>query len=333
MRKKKDDKKLPFNGRGQFCTSLFCILFLLAGCYRVPDQIDLKVDYQLQERHFSHLSSPFLPLSTEERETDWGKELWIAKGFAEELDLYRAVFTFKRAALLLKGTNPEHPRLPEIEYGIVRSFHLGKRYQEAVEAFERSSLPFVDKTFTAYHDLLLVLYEAYGEMKEETKQERILELLAKSYPVTGEKVRLSEALREGDLSLIASFSKDFPQQPSYLEPLLLSYQEEKKSVATAQVLNALCPGAGYLYIGQKRSALTALLVNGLFITAAVQFFLHGHLAAGIITTGFEAGWYFGGIYGAGEEAKYYNERLYEKKATSLLHEKELFPVLMLEHRF
>jgi len=48
---------------------------------------------------------------------------------------------------------------------------------------------------------------------------------------------------------------------------------------------------------------------------------------------FEAGWYFGGIYGAGEEAKYYNERVYEKEANALLNEKKLFPVLMLGHSF
>ena len=41
----------------------------------------------------------------------------------------------------------------------------------------------------------------------------------------------------------------------------------------------------------------------------------------------------GGIYGAGEEAKFYNERIYETGATGVLHERNLFPPLMLRHAF
>ena len=88
-----------------------------------------------------------------------------------------------------------------------------------------------------------------------------------------------------------------------------------------------------MYIGQKKSALTAFLLNSLFIAAAYEFFHHGHVAAGIITTSFEAGWYFGGIYGAGEEAKYYNERVYEQDATAILNDTKLFPVLMIQYGF
>ena len=84
---------------------------------------------------------------------------------------------------------------------------------------------------------------------------------------------------------------------------------------------------------EKAGALTALLLNGLFIFAAYEFFHHGHTAGGIIVSGFEAGWYFGGIYGAGEEAKYYNERIYEKMANRTLSEHKLFPILMMEHTF
>ena len=84
---------------------------------------------------------------------------------------------------------------------------------------------------------------------------------------------------------------------------------------------------------QRLTPATAFLLNGLFIAAAYQFFHRGHIVAGIITTSFEAGWYFGGIYGAGEEAKYYNERIYECNAAQILHQHSLFPVLMLRHAF
>lgn len=308
---------------------LFCLLLLTTACYRVPDQIEPKVSYQLQEQHFHRLSGAFTPLSPAEKATDWGKEYTIAKAFAEELDLYRAVSTFKRAKILLENNRD---RELEIQYDILLCFFLGKRYDDAIDTFEKSDLAFVDKTFPAYHDLLLVLYEAYREVKNPEKQAKIIELIEKSFPDTSEELKVSLAIRQGNLVAINDIASGF-QTISYLDELTQTYCLEKKSVATAQCLNAFLPGAGYLYIGQKKSALTALLLNGLFIAAATQFFLHDHLAAGIITLGFETGWYFGGIYGAGEEAKYYNERLYEKNASTVLNEQKLFPILMLDHAF
>ena len=308
---------------------LLALLFL-SSCYRVSDKIEPRINYQIQDEHFARLSSAFPPLNPAERFSDWGREYTIATCFAKELDLYRAVSTYRRAEILLPSD--ESSRKLEIQYDILLCYFLGNRYDEAIESFEKSDLACVDKTFPAYHDLLLVLYECYREMDNKEKQAKIYDLLEKSYPDTAEKIQLSRAIREGDLDTIACFAEGF-QHSSYLDDLLCYYKTQKKSVATAQFLNALIPGAGYLYIGQRKSAFTAFLLNGLFITAAVQFFRHNHVAAGIITTGFESGWYFGGIYGAGEEAKYYNERLYEKKASGILNQHNLFPTLMMKYEF
>jgi tetratricopeptide (TPR) repeat protein len=310
---------------------LILCLLLCASCYRVSDRINPCVSSPLQEQHFEQLQSAFPPLSYEERSSDWGREMVIAKAFADELDLYRAVSTYKRALILLPSK--ETDRKLEIQYDILLCFYLGDRYPEAIEAFERSDLAHVDKSFPAYHDLLLTLYECYGEVDNEEKQQRILELIEKSYPVTAEKLNLSHAIREGDIATVEQFADGFAERPSYLDNFVDTYNSEKKSVATAQALNALIPGTGYLYLGQTGSAFTAFFLNGLFIAAAVEFFLHDHVPAGIITSLFESGWYFGGIYGAGLEAKYYNERIYEREATCVLNEHNLFPVLMLEHSF
>lgn len=306
------------------------LVFLFSSCYRVQDCIEPRINYKLQDQHFESLSSAFPALSPQERSSDWGREYVIAQHFAKELDLYRAVSTFKRALILLP--EEQQTRALELQYDIVLCYFLGQRYEDAIDAFEKSDLACVDKTFPAYHDLLLILYECYREMDNPEKQSCIVQLLEKSFPDTAEKMKLSSALREGDLETIACFADGFPQE-SYLDDLLSYYKTQKKSVATAQLLNALLPGSGYLYIGQKKSALTAFLLNGLFITAAVQFFRYNHVAAGIITTGFESGWYFGGIYGAGEEAKYYNERLYEQKAAFVLNQHSLFPALMIKYDF
>lgn len=115
--------------------------------------------------------------------------------------------------------------------------------------------------------------------------------------------------------------------------ILESYKLKRKSPRIASLLNAVCPGAGYLYIGQKQSAFTAFCLNGLFIGTAAYFFSQGNYGAGIITTGFEAGWYFGGILGAKENTITYNERLFENEAHWQMRDHKLFPILMLQHGF
>lgn len=309
---------------------LFFLTLSLFGCCKVSDRIEPRVSYQIQDRRFERLQSAFEPLSDIEKESNWGREMLIAKAFADELDLYRAVSTYKRAAILIP--NGHVMRKLEIQYDILLCFYLANRYDETIENFEKSSLATADATFAAYHDLLLILYESYREMDDPEKEERMLELIQKSFPETVEELKVSQALRDADLVALCDINQDLPR-PSYLDPMLSCYQQNKKSVGKAQALNAFIPGAGYLYIGQKKSAITAFLLNGLFIAAAYQFFHRGHTVAGIITTGFEAGWYFGGIYGAGEEAKYYNERIYECNASQVLNQHSLFPVLMLRHAF
>ena len=308
----------------------FLLLLCFTNCYRVPDKINPRIDYQVQDRHFSCLASAFTPLNANEQTTDWGREMIIARAFAEELDLYRAISTYKRAEILVPKIDSS--RKLEIQYDILLCYFLAKRYDEAISEFDKTALANVDRTFAAYHDLLLILYECYRELDMTEKEERILELMQKTYPETAEKVQISSALRTGDLPKIEEYADGFAQR-SYLDDLLDNYRQQKKSVATAQKLNALLPGAGYFYIGQNSSAFTALLLNGLFIFAAYEFFHHKHMAAGIITTLFESGWYFGGIYGVGLEAKYYNERVYEKNASTVLNCKNLFPVLMIQYGF
>ncbi|MBF8263120.1 MAG: hypothetical protein HW387_785 [Parachlamydiales bacterium] len=313
----------------QWKSFLIACLFL-ASCYRVSDKIEPRINDPIQELHFSRLHSPFAPLSEDEEMADWGREMRIALFFAKDLDLYRAVSTYKRAEILIGNKDPG--RKTEIQYDILLCYYLGQHYDDAVDMVNKSALAHVDKTFPAYHDLLLILYECYHKMNCTEKEDCVFEMIQKDFPETAEKMNVSRALTSGNLDQIQQINQDLPH-PSYLDPMLQSYEAEKKSVRTAQTLNALMPGAGYLYLGQKKSALTAFLLNGLFIAAAYEFFHHNYLAAGIITTSFEAGWYFGGIYGAGEEAKYYNERAYEKNAARTLNEHNLFPVLMMRYAF
>ncbi len=312
---------------------IFSFLFLsllISSCYRVEDKLEPKMSYSLDETHINSLKTPFKNLSDEEKKEDWSKEYIIAKAFAKDLDLYRAITNFKRAKILINKDNIY--RVQEIDYKILLSYYLAKKPSDVIETFEKSTLECVDKSFEAYEDLLLILFESYKELKDEDKTEKILELLQETAPQIEKQIVLSTALIDADLKKIEFLANQNPSKDNLLT-MIESYKMQKKSVATAQTLNAILPGAGYLYIGQKKSALTALLLNGLFIYSSYEFLSRGWTAAGVITLSFEAGWYFGGIYGAGEEAKFYNERIYEESNTPMMKKEKYFPAFMIKYGF
>ncbi len=300
-----------------------------SSCTRVPDTIEPKIDYSVQDRYLLRLPSPFTPLSEEEKTEEWAKEYRIAMGFAKELDLYQAITGFKRALFLLPQTARQ--RQTELQYEVLLCYYIAKKYAEVIQTFETSSLRFLGPEFPAARDLCLILFDAYNKIGQKEKAARILQYMQIQYPADAQKAELCEVLLEGNVAAVRQLAA-LPEY-SYLNSLVDCYDTTKKSVQKAQVLNAILPGAGYLYLGQKQSAVTAFLLNGLFIGASYYFFHKGNVPAGVIFTGFESGWYFGGIYGAGEEAKFYNERMYEKCATPVMNEHKLFPILSLRYAF
>jgi hypothetical protein len=320
---------LKFPRKTLFLIFFGCV-FTFYSCQHVPDTIEPTLSYAVQDKYFLSLPSPFPPLSEEEKIQDWGKEMQIGFGFAHQLDLYQSMTAFKRAEFLIPPE--EKMRTLEIQYEILLCYYMGKKWKDVIYTFDHSKLRYANQDFPALHDLLLILYETYQQERMENQAEKILQVIQNNYPEEGQNLVLSSALLQGDLPAIESIAAE-PPEKVYLENFLNTYQNEKKSVSTAQSLNALLPGAGYLYLGQRQSATTAFLLNGLFIAASAYFFHEGNIAAGIIFTSFEAGWYFGGIYGAGLETKAYNERLYESMATPMMNREKLFPALMLNYAF
>ncbi|MCI0381463.1 MAG: tetratricopeptide repeat protein [Chlamydiae bacterium] len=303
------------------------VLLFFSSCSRVPEELHPKIQYCVQEQYLQSLSSPFSPLHEWEKNQDWGKEYMIGLHFAKNLDLYRAITAFKRAEILIPSNFEE--RKLEIEYEILLCYYLGKKYEEVEQFFCESKLQWAKTDFPAFHDLLLILHDTYQNLGKEEKTCQIRQLIQQHYPQTYEKLTISTAMITADFPELNCLSKTNP----YLENFLACYESKKKSIVKAKTLNMILPGAGYLYLGQTQTGITALLVNGLFIAAAVYFFGQGEVAAGIITSSFEAGWYFGGIYGAGHEAKFHNERLYEKLACPVMQQQKLFPVILFKYAF
>lgn len=306
--------------------TLIAISLTLGSCYRVPKDIEPKINYVVQDRYLRQLPHPFSELTPAERETRWGAEYQIGIHFARDLDLYQAITAFRRAEIL--APPEEKQRKLEMEYEILLCYYLGQKYDEAIQFYQNSELPRTTSEFPAYHDLLIVLYDIYQQLGECEQSLQILEFIKQIYPDDYDTLNLSAALQNADFPALCQF-----EGRPYLDEFLCCYESQKKSPAKAATLNAILPGAGYFYLGQRQTGTTALLINGLFIASSVYFFTHGPIAAGIITASFEAGWYFGGIYGAANEAKFYNERLYERNANPMMNREGLFPIFRLNYSF
>lgn len=306
------------------------LVTLLTGCQPSCRKMEPVIVYTSQPCEVSGLPSAFPPFSFEEQRQEWAKELLIGDVFARELDLYRAITCYKRALVLLPPDRLD--RKIQIDYDLILAYYLGQKYQEAIDIFEASELAVANPLFPAFNNLLLILYDSYLQLGQEDKAARILELIEKCSPETAHDLELYTILKTGNLPCIREAIQGHRNQMQIEESLAL-YDCAAKSPKKARMLNAILPGAGYYYIGQRKSAWTSFIINTLFTAAAYQFFHRGYWAAGLITTSLEVGWYMGGINGAGLEVEEFNTHLYEGAGKKIMVENSLFPCLMFETTF
>lgn len=311
-----------------FLTTVMLMSF--SGCQKYCDEFNPDLSYFPNPCVLQSRPSAFEPLTSAEGHRDWGKELRIGYAFADEQDYYRAITAFKRTLVLLPPK--ERARQEQVHYAIFQSYYFAYKYQDAVEAFEAGPLQNVSKEFPAFKDLLIMLYDCYQKVGNETKACRILSLIESECPCEASALKLSKAFLEADFCAISETAECTPYKED-VDNLLCEYCWVAKSPQLARRYQALLPGAGYYYVGLKDTALTSLLLNTFFIWAAYSFFDNGNIAAGVITTSLEAGWYFGGINGAGIAAREYNERLYEFNGREFMRSHRLFPILMVETSF
>lgn len=313
----------------QFMRRALCALLILSFALTSCAQSPICFQPCVEEPQLCLQGAPscFPEFSAEEANTDWGKEMRIGLAFAREYDLYRAITSFKRAFVLIPKNELERRR--QISYELVVCYYLGGKYREAIDTFEESPLTSVKGDFPAFRSLLILLESAYSALGENERARQVMQIISPSDKETAYRIELSHALREGEEDIVLDLTEETCLHESIAEPIQ-RYQSKKKSPSHAKNLQAILPGAGYLYVGQKKTALTSLIVNSLFIWAAYSFFDKGNIGAGLFTLSLETGWYFGGINGAGLAANEYNEILYEDLAQKILQREKLYPVMMLE---
>jgi hypothetical protein len=313
---------------------LIFFLFLLASCARAPVNLEPAFkepvhpkQIQREQRSLVLLPenfsvNPFDPLNEEEKSTTWGKEYALGLFFAQDFDLYRAITCFKTALFY----NPPEERQYEIQYSTLLAYFLGKKYKEVIFIAESTPLGGVSAHFPAFRDLVLILHESY---MQEGRIQHALNLAKMLDDSDQSKLALYLNVKSAHIENLVACADDKP----YLSKMVEGYKAEKKSIRTAECLNAILPGAGYWYVGQKQTAVTAFLVNGLFTGATAYFFADGNIPAGLILLSLESGWYFGGIYGGGLAAKAYNERVYLNYANKIGEKEQFYPQLMLKYSF
>lgn len=202
---------------------------------------------------------------------------------------------------------------------------MGGKWEEAIAIYEERLPDGEGLPCALQEDLFTLTYDAYLQAGRPAHAAALLEKINDLNPNRAATLQIYRTVTQADFCALYS--------SCITEPFISSYAREAKSETTARLFNALLPGAGYLYVGQKETALTALTVNALFIWACYQLFHQGQTAAGLIAASLEAGWYIGGINGAGLAAREWNERLYEGKGKAFLVEKRAFPLLQLSHAF
>jgi hypothetical protein len=305
----------------------FFLLFLLCSCLPKDKPFSPVVHSSIKRQDLTSLEGGFKPFSKEEGRSDWGKEYLIGEALAKDLDFYRAITSFKRARVLVPAT--ELDRKQQIEYATILTYYLGEKYQQVIVLFEESDLRETGPTFPAFRSLTLMLYDSYQRVGEDDRARTIHRLIERYSEEDALSLTLHTALRQGDIATL----EKAPEEYQDVHLAIDTFKARKKSVQKAKRLQAVLPGAGYFYTGQKKSAVTSFIINLLFSVAAYQLFDHGHVALGLITTSLETGWYLGGINGAGLAAKEYNERLYEPLAERVSRSERVIPILSFQSVF
>ena len=229
-------------------------------------------------------------------------------------DYYRAVTELKRFSLLF----PYDARRPAAELLIGLALQEDKAYDDALTHFQRWRLPDdpTDATRVAafklgelpflqgqYRQAIDALQGYLGAYPDGPLVSHATYLMGLSWALDGQRTqaqRVLAAVPEGDP--LASQALALQEELRHAPPLRYT------SPRVAGILSGIVPGAGHLYAGKPWQALTAFVLNGLFLAGAAYAFHEQLEVTGGILLFFETGWYLGGINSAVEAAREANRQ-------------------------
>lgn len=316
---------LPNVGR---CLFSICLLFCSAGCVKFPTQEPPVLSTTIFPSSIARLPDPPPRLGFQDAHTAWGQEYTIGKVFAEEGDLYRAATCFHRARIILNTTpGAASARKVHMVHALLLCYSLGGKYQEAIDLWERERETLSIEDPDLARDCIILLHEAYTHLHRPQDAAQLLTVLPAQDSLRQRLPLFSHLASQTENPTLP------PDLSQEVAALATACQQQYKNPTTARVLNAVLPGAGYWYVQQYQTAATSFVLNALFIAASWELFSAHLPAAAIIATGFEGGWYFGGITGAGMAATTYNLKVRERLTKPFLEQHHLFPLQQITYRW
>ncbi len=227
---------------------------------------------------------------------------------------YRAITELKRFSLLF----PDHPRQPAAQMLLGLAYEALDDHDLAIGYFRR--LQQTESHLDFRRLALFKLGETRLQQRQYQQASQLFQRFLSQFPAGPLVDRatyllgVTQAL-EGDIQAsqqrLTSLSPDSPwtDRAHAIQDILdPATPRRSKSPRIAGILAGILPGAGHLYLGKPRHAITALLLNGLFLAGATFSFLEGLEAAGVILLYFETGWYLGNINSAREGAREFNRQ-------------------------
>ncbi len=247
-------------------------------------------------------------------------------------DYYRAITEFQRFSLLFPGD----ARQPAAELFIGLAWQAEQAYDDAFTHFQRWRL--VDDATDATRVAAFKLGELRFQQGQYRQAVGHFQDFLDTYPegplVAHSKYMLGLAWAlDGQVSQAQQVFVTLPagdplaqQALALQDELRLTPAAQRKSPQVAGVLSGVLPGAGHLYAGKPLQALTAFVLNGVFLAGAAYAFHEKLEATGAILLFFETGWYLGGIYSAMDAARAAN-RQQQQAFTDHLRATYALPVL------
>lgn len=108
-------------------------------------------------------------------------------------------------------------------------------------------------------------------------------------------------------SFVSKASASYAKAQTYSERVVEGRDLPSKNPGLATVLS-IAPGLGYLYTGNKGTAMASAAVNGLFAWGTYSAWKRKEYGVGMVIGLFSLGWYTGNLYGGYASAYRFNER-------------------------
>lgn len=246
---------------------------------------------------------------------DSEEQFQFALQYMEKEEYSRAIVELERLIHFF----PNNRKVPKARLLIGECYLKQEEYESARKVLENVYTDYTHTTLAG--KALFLIGESYYLQGASDEAEHYFIKVIKDHPDTelrnaalfrlGWSQMRAERWREAS-ETFTMVEESSPLYPFSLDLSKKSLQGEhlpRKDPVAAGIMAGIVPGLGHIYCERYKDGMVALLLNGLFIWAAVESFDQDHDVLGGILTFLEAGWYSGNIYSAVNCSHKYNRKI------------------------